>query len=149
MRNFLMWAAAAAALPLQGCTSVDGQGIYATRTIGDVSRSVSAVVVATEPVSISSAGSGGSAYGGLIGAGLSSGSDDAVVILAGIVAGAVVGHVVEESLDTHDATKYALRTENGAMLVVAQINRGTEIFEVGDRVRVEYGSPNRLLRESR
>ena len=131
-----------------GCADVDGQGEYATRTIGYVNRTVSAVVLAAEPVSIRSAGAGGRAYGGLGGGAIASSSDDASVVIAGVIAGAVVGALVEEAANTHPATKYVLKTENGATLVVAQVNKGTDTFRVGDRVRVLYGSPNRLVKDA-
>lgn len=138
-------------LLLLSCTVVDGEGRYRIATIGNAERSVSAIVIAAQPVSIQIEPSGvGAASGGAIGAAIALHSNNnAGVIILGILGGVIIGSAVEDSLDAHEATEYVIETETNLILNVAQINKNNTIFQVGDKVRLMYGYPGRLITDDR
>ena len=137
-----------AALVLSGCSSVDGEGRYRVATIGNAARAVKAVVVSAEPAFIqTNSGAGASAGGAMGGAIALENSDNAAVVIAGIIGGALVGGAIEKSLSKKNATKYVLEAATGALVVVAQIDAGKEIFKPGDKVVLVYGYPADLIRD--
>ena len=126
----------------------DGVGRYRVQSIGNAQRSVTAEVLSTRPVFIQVDNSGfgaatGAATGGLISI---NNSDSAPVLLAGIIAGSVIGNALESSINTHNGTEYIMKTETGLTLTVAQIDNGNDIFSAGDSVLLIYGYPHRLIR---
>ena len=129
------------------CSSVDGTGKYRVQTIGNAERSVRAVVLSAEAVYIQGDTSGvGSALGATAGGGIASGgSDNAAVIIAGIILGAVIGDYIEGQDNVYPATQYVIETTNGILLTVAQIDEGNDIFMKGDNVILVHGYPNRLI----
>lgn len=131
-------------LTTQSCASTDGVGKYETKSIGQVERTVLAEVVAVESISLRDATTGGALAGGAIGGLATSGSDDPTIILAGILAGAVVGAVLEDPLNTHPAILYTLTTQNGATLKVAKLASDGPTFSEGQRVAVKYGYPAKI-----
>ena len=131
-------------LATQSCASTDGVGKYETKSIGQVERIVLAEVVAVESISLLDATTGGALAGGAIGGLATSGSDDPTIILAGILAGAVVGAVLEDSLNTHQAILYTLTTQNGATLKVAKLASDGPRISEGQRVAVKYGYHARI-----
>lgn len=136
---------------ISACTTTDGSGRYRIASIGNAQRSVEAIVLAAEPVLIqtSISGSGGTA-GGLLGAAATAeSSDNSVVIIAGIIGGAIIGNALESAANTHDAMEYVIETETGILLTVAQVNSGSVIFTSGDKVILVYGYPNRLIKDPR
>ena len=133
-------------LTLSGC-STDGVGRYRVESIGNAQRAVKATVVTFRPAYIAKDTSGaGAAMGGSLGAALTSNnSDNAGVIIAGIIGGLVIGNAIEAQQNVHEATEYVLKTDYGALLTVAQINKGNQIFKEGDQVVLVYGYPARLI----
>jgi outer membrane lipoprotein SlyB len=71
-------------------------------------------------------------------------SDDPSILLVGILAGAVLGQVLEDSMNTHSAILYTLRSQNGAELKAVKLASDGDQYELGDRVRVHYGHPPKL-----
>ena len=138
-------------LYLLGCSTIDGQGKYRVETIGNAKRSVGAVVVSHQPVivqlDISGKGSliGGTA-GGLI---ADNNSDNAGVVFAGIIAGAIVGEMMEQDANTREATEYVIQTETGMLLTVVQVNKNNPIFKTDERVILIHGYPSRLIKDAR
>jgi len=132
---------------LFACSSVDGTGKYRVQTIGNAQRSVRAVVLSAEPVYIQADTSGvGAALGATAGGGIASeGSDNAAVIIAGIILGAVIGDYIEGQDNVYPATQYVIETTNGILLTVAQIDEGNDIFKKGNKVILVHGYPNRLI----
>ena len=132
---------------LFACSSVDGTGKYRVQTIGNAERSVRAVVLFAEAVYIQGGTSGvGTALGATAGGGIASGgSDNAAVIIAGIILGAVIGDYIEGQDNVYPATQYVIETTNGILLTVAQIDKGNRIFNKGNRVILVHGYPNRLI----
>ena len=131
--------------------ATDGVGRYRVQSIGNAQRSVEAVIIQSTPVYVQEESSGGgAALGGTVGGGLAAdGSDNVAVVIAGIIAGAIVGEYIEGASNIHEATEYVIETSNGTLFTVAQINANTEIFIEGDRVILVYGYPTRLLRDTR
>ena len=97
-----------------------------------------------ESISLRDATTGGALAGGAIGGLAASGSDDPAIILAGLLAGAVVGSVLEDSLNTQQAILYTLTTQNGATLKVAKLAADGPKFVEGQRVAVKYAYPAKI-----
>ena len=135
---------------LNSCAT-DGVGRYRVQSVGNAQRSVEAIVLQAAPVYIQDQTSGaGAALGATVGGGVAAdSSDDAAVIIAGIITGAIIGDYVEGMSNIYDATEYVIRTSNGALLTVAQVNLGNELFKTDDNVILLYGYPTRLIRDRR
>ena len=117
-------------LILVGCATTDGEGRYRVATIGNAKRSVVAVVVSSQPVHVKSETSGaGRDLGGETGGAIAlNNSDNIGVIIAGIIGGAIIGNVIEESANIHAATEYVLKTVTNAIFTVVQVNKSNPIF---------------------
>ena len=137
---FIALAVAGASPVLAGCANVDGTGRYATKTIGNVDRKVSGVVVKTERLVLRSAGEGGATAGGIAGGAMAIGSDDPAIVLIGVLAGAMIGEFVEDEIAKYNAVRYTVRTENGAEMTIIKAQSDGSAYEIGDRVVVKYGS---------
>ena len=136
----------ASLLVMVGCATVDGQGRYRVESIGKAQRSTEAVVISARPAFIQQSTSGqGAAVGGLVGGGLAAESDNAGVIIAGIIGGILIGEAIESAGNVHDATEYVIRTSANALFTVAQVDRGNIIFKKDDKVILVYGYPSRLI----
>ena len=139
-------------LGLAGCAATnDGQGVYRVQSVGNAQRSMEAVVLTAKPVLIVRSNSGaGANAGGLAGGVIAAeNSDDAGVIIAGIIAGAVIGDAIESSGKRFNGPEYVIENKRGALLTVAQIDNGSEIFEPSDNVILIYGYPHRLIKDPR
>ncbi len=136
---------------LIGCASTHGKSQYRVESIGNAQRSVSAVVLSTKSVIISerTTGLGANAGGALGGALAIDNSDSAGVLIAGIIAGAIVGEMIESSGKTYNGTEYLIESETGLLLNVAQVNHTDGIHKVGDKVVLVYGYPHRLIKDPR
>ena len=129
----------------------DGTGKYRVQSVGNAQRSISAIVLSTSPVIIAKDTSGaGSNSGGALGGALAiDNSDSATVLVAGIIAGAVIGNAIEAQGNTYEGTEYLIETEAGLLLTIAQVNKNGELHRKGDRVVLIYGYPHRLIRDPR
>lgn len=135
---------------LIGCVK-DDVGKYRVQSIGNAQRSIAGVVLSASSVFIAedTSGAGANAGGALGGAMAIDNSDSATVLVAGIIAGAVIGNAIESQGNTYEGTEYVIETEAGLLLTVAQVNRNEEVFTKGDRVVLVYGYPHRLIRDPR
>jgi outer membrane lipoprotein SlyB len=70
-------------------------------------------------------------------------------LVAGIIAGAVVGDLIEANGNTYEGTEYVIESVTGLLLTVAQVNRDEEVSSKEDRVILVYGYPHRLIRDPR
>lgn len=136
---------------LSACSTVDGQGRYRIETIGNAKRSVGAVVISHQPVMVQSGTTGtgqlvGGTAGGLI---ADNNSDNAGVVFAGILVGAIAGEMIESDANTHEATEYVIQTDNDLLLTVVQVNKNNPIFYVGEKVILIHGYPSRLIKDPR
>ncbi|PHR55052.1 MAG: hypothetical protein COA47_14510 [Robiginitomaculum sp.] len=138
-------------LIITSCTSTDRIGKYRVETIGNARRSIEALVISASQTYIQEQTSGaGAAFGGATGAGIASGSsDNAAVIIAGIIGGMIIGDYIEGMDNIHQATEYVIETSTSAIFTVAQKNGGNDIFKQGDKVILVYGYPARLIRDPR
>ena len=130
------------------CSSTpDGEGRYRVQSIGQAQRSVMAEVISQREAFIAAGNTGaGGAMGGAGGGAIAlDHSDNAGVIVAGIIGGILVGSAIEGEGRIFEATEYVIRNETGALFTVAQINEGNEVFAVGDKVILVYGYPSRLI----
>jgi outer membrane lipoprotein SlyB len=140
---------------LGGCFSVnqphDGQGQYRIATIGNSQRSIPAVVISAKKVTIKELNSGAYAEAGgwLGGAIAAEGSDNSAVIIAGIIAGAVVGNAIEDAKNTYAGTEYIIQAESGRLFTVAQVDSNADILKKGDKALLVYGYPHRLMKDPR
>jgi|TARA_Y100000768_G_scaffold236533_1_gene178897 outer membrane lipoprotein SlyB len=140
---------------LGGCFSVnqphDGQGQYRIATIGNSQRSIPAVVISAKKVTIKELNSGAYAEAGgwLGGAIAAEDSDNSAVIIAGIIAGAVVGNAIEDAKNTYAGTEYIIQAESGRLFTVAQVDSNADILKKGDKALLVYGYPHRLMKDPR
>ena len=140
---------------LGGCFSVnqphDGQGQYRIATIGNSQRSIPAVVISAKKVTIKELNSGAYAEAGgwLGGAIAAEGSDNYAVIIAGIIAGAVVGNAIEDAKNTYAGTEYIIQAESGRLFTVAQVDSNADILKKGDKALLVYGYTHRLMKDPR
>jgi outer membrane lipoprotein SlyB len=137
---------------LAGCAATnDGQGVYRVQSVGNAQRSMEAVVLTSKPVLIVRANSGaGANAGGLAGGVIAAeNSDNAGVIIAGIIAGAVIGDAIESTGNRFNGREYVIETSRGVILTVAQVDDGSDIFEAADNVILVYGYPHRLIKDPR
>jgi len=135
---------------LTACVN-DGVGKYRVQSIGNAQRSIAGIVLSASPVLIAkdTSGAGANAGGALGGAMAIDNSDSATVLVAGIIAGAVIGNAIESQGNIYEGTEYVIETEAGLLLTVAQVNRNDKVFVKGDRVVLVYGYPHRLIRDPR
>lgn len=129
----------------------DGQGQYRIATIGNSQRSIPAVVISAKKVTIKELNSGAYAEAGgwLGGAIAAEGSDNSAVIIAGIIAGAVVGNAIEDAKNTYAGTEYIIQAESGRLFTVAQVDSNADILKKGDKALLVYGYPHRLMKDPR
>ena len=128
-----------------GCAT-DGTGRYRVESIGNAQRSIEAVVISARPAYIQyETRGGGSALGALAGGGLASNSDNAGILVLGIVGGMIVGNAIEAMGNKHNATEYVIKTSADAIFTVAQTDKGNPIFSAEERVILVYGYPSRLI----
>ncbi|MDC3264446.1 hypothetical protein OAU51_03890 [Porticoccaceae bacterium] len=91
-----------------------------------------------------------SGAGGAIGGALAAeNSDNAAVIIAGIVAGAIIGNSAEVSGKTYGGHEYVIEKKRGVLLTVAQIDASSNVFSANDKVILVYGHPHRLIEDPR
>ena len=138
-------------LLLISCASNDGVGEYRVATIGNASRSVAASVLSVKEVQIvrGTSGVGAQAGGALGGAIAAESSDNAAIIIAGIIGGAILGNNIEASGHVLQGHEYLLETETGKLLTVVQPDAGNEILTIGTPAILVYGYPHRLVRDPR
>lgn len=137
---------------LNGCASNISPKNYSVGSVGQVNRTVSATVISVRQVDIAGTtglgGSAGTATGALVG---SAAGNNARANIVGAIGGAVVGGLAGAAIEAN-ATKqkgmeYVVETENGNLMTIVQ---GTDtVFAEGEKILVLYGSPSRLIADSR
>ena len=152
MKTLAAIALAAAAALSAGCTPNIAPSTYSVGSVGQVNRTIAAVVVSVRAVRVDGAGGGGGLAGGAAGAVAgsslgSSGRANAVGAIGGAVVGAVAGAAIERGASSQDALEYVVQTENDNLLTIVQGK--SPLFAEGDRVLVLYGSPARLIADPR
>lgn len=144
--------ACAVSLLASGCMPDVRPESYSVGTVGQVNRSVAAVVVSARPVTINGAKGGGALAGGAVGAiaGSQAGGSDAasaIGAIGGMVVGAIAGAATERRASETSGMEYVVETANGNLMTIVQ--GASPAFAPGDRVLVLYGSPARLIQDPR
>jgi outer membrane lipoprotein SlyB len=141
-----------ASLMASGCMPNVQPSSYSIGSVGQVNRTIAAVVISARTVSIDGSTGAGAGVGGVAGAvaGSSVGGGDranALGAVGGALAGAIIGAAVERSTSGQQGMEYVVQTANGNLMTVVQ---GSDPrFGVGARVLVLYGSPARVIQDPR
>ena len=136
MKKFLM--AVAAVAMLAGCQQ-PGVGSYNSSEVGRASRVEFGRVVSSRPVHISGENTGLGALGGA-GAGglLASGGHSTGAILAGGLAGALIGGVAEQQIANREGVEYVIALRDNDVITLTQnLNDGDQILPPGARVIIQ------------
>ena len=136
---------------LSACSSQDRVGEYRVASIGNAQRTVEASILSVKPITLIKSPSGaganaGAAFGGALAA---ESSDNAAVIVAGIIGGAIIGNNIEASNGAMRGYEYLLQTEMGKLVTVAQPEQNYDVLQEGDKALLIYGYPHRLVKDPR
>jgi outer membrane lipoprotein SlyB len=137
---------------LAGCASNVSPTSYSVGAVGQVNRTIAAVVISARPVQIDGTtgvgGATGAALGATAGSGIG-GSDRANIAggIAGAVAGAIAGAAIEKGKTRQSGIEYVVQTENNNLMTIVQGPEPT--FAPKARVLVLYGSPARIIADPR
>ncbi len=82
----------------------------------------------------------GAVAGGIAGNQVGGGSGRTLATLAGAGVGALAGSATEQNMMNRQGVELTIRMSNGEILAITQEHSKRETFNVGDRVRVIYGS---------
>ena len=126
---------------------------YSVGSVGQVNRTVSALVISAREVGVAGTtgigGSAGTAAGAVAGsaAGGNSGRGNIIGAIGGAVIGGLAGAAIEANATKQTAMEYVVETENGNLMTIVQGN--DVLFSEGQKVLVLYGSPSRLIADPR
>ncbi len=125
---------------------------YSNNSVGQVNRTVAAIVISVREVAISgttSLGAGsGSAIGAVAGSSLGgSGRDNLAGAIGGALIGGIAGAAIESNATKQMGVEYVVETINGNMMTIVQ---GSDpLFKIGSKVLVLYGNPSRIIVDPR
>ncbi len=137
-------------LLLSGCARQISPGVYHGAQIGEVSKTLSAVIVSARSVMVqedeflednATGGVLGGVAGGAIGSNLGKGKGRAVGTVAGALVGAIGGAFAERELKKQQAMEYVVQLSNGEMRTIVQGPNPT--LYVGQKVFLMYGQKGR------
>lgn len=137
---------------LAGCASNISPQSYSVGSVGQVNRTIAAVIVSAREVDVSgttgTGGGAGSALGAVAGSSAgSTGRDNLAGAIGGAVIGGLVGSAVEANATKQKGMEYVVETDNGNLMTIVQ---GTSpVFEMGQKVLVLYGAPSRIIGDPR
>ena len=140
------------AIILAGCATNISPKTYSVGSVGQVNRTISATVINAREVDVAGTqglGAGvGAAAGGIAGSSIGSGGRENLIgALAGAVVGGIAGAAIERSATEQKGMEYVVETENGNLMTIVQ--GVTELFKEGQKVLVLYGTPSRIIADSR
>lgn len=138
---------------LTACVRNISPDTYSVGSVGQVNRTVSAVVIGARTVDITGTtglgGTAGGAAGAVIGSG--AGGNNARGNVVGAIGGAVIGGLagaaIEANATKQKAVEYVVETSNGNLMTIVQGN--DPLFAEGQKVLVLYGNPSRLIADPR
>lgn len=135
-------------LAVSACNPKLGGDDYDVQSVGQISKTLKGVVVATRKIKIRvdnpqepGVGAGAGAIGGaLAGSTIGGGSRMPLIsAVAGGIAGGVAGHLIESKLKEQDGIEYQVKLDRGDLITIAQ---GAEPkMVVGQRVLVIESDP--------
>lgn len=148
MKSKLFLVAALSAVMLTGCAGSLTSGSYTRAEARQAMQVQLGTVASVRDVKIEGTPSDGlgvgSGAGGLIGAiagsNLGNGKGAWIMSVLGAVAGGVAGAAAEQRITAKDGIEVTIRMENGTLVAVTQEKDPSEIFAVGDKVRLIQGS---------
>ena len=138
---------------LIGCVAAPSPQTYSVGSVGQINRTVAATVVNAREVGVAGTTSVGGGVGTAVGAvvGSVAGGKNARGNIVGAIGGALVGGLagasIEANATTQRAVEYVVETENGNLMTLVQ--GGDPVFFAGQKVLVLYGSPSRLIADTR
>jgi len=139
-------------LSLCGCAANVNPNSYSVGSVGQVNRTVSAIVISVRDIDIAgTSGLGattGVALGATAGSGMgNSGRSNVAGAIGGALVGGIVGGAMEQGMTQQKGVEYVVETQNGNLMTLVQ---GAEPrFHEGERVLVLYGSPARIIVDPR
>jgi outer membrane lipoprotein SlyB len=128
-----------------------GMNIPPLGSVGQINRAVQGVIISARAAQIS----GRTALGGTVGAagGAVAGSSiggntrsNILGALGGAVVGGLAGAAVEEGATHQGGVEYVVKSDNGALLTIAQGD--DHVIQVGDKVIVLYGPRSRIIEDT-
>ena len=151
--TFKILFAAGSIVLVMGCAPNVSPQTYSVGSVGQVNRTISAKIISIREVSIAS----NSGVGGVAGAGAGAAAGSAIggnnirgnIIgaIGGAVIGGLSGSAIESSASQQKGIEYVVETENGNLMTIVQGN--DQLFAIGQKVLVLYGSPSRLIADPR
>jgi len=148
----ILTALGAVIIALVGCKSNISPNTYSVGSVGQVNRTVSAVVISVREIDVSGTagvgGGAGTAAGAVAGSNMGSdGRDHLLGAIGGAVVGGLAGAAIEGNATKQKGMEYVVETENGNLMTIVQ---GSDVvFAEGQKVLVLYGSPSRLISDPR
>ena len=139
------------ALGMSGCMH-SSQSVYTSQDVGKASAVSFGVIVGKRSIDIKGENSGlGAAVGGAAGAGggayMGSGSGRLWAVGGGLLAGAVIGGLMEQGMSNRTGVEYTVTLDSGVTMTFPQnISAKDTPLNVGDRVMVQNtGGYQRVL----
>ena len=136
---------------MTGCATNISQDSYSVDSVGDVSRTVSGVIVSARYINVQGTSQIGGLAGSLAGsvAGSSIGGGTRANILGaigGAIIGAMAGSAIEKGVTAQKGVEYVVQTNSGQNLTLVQGDN--IVFNPGDRVLVLYGQRARIVADT-
>jgi outer membrane lipoprotein SlyB len=138
---------------MAGCAQNISPQTYSVGSVGQVNRTISATVISVREVNVAGTtgmgSSAGGATGAVIGSGMGGGNSrgDLVGAIGGAVIGSLAGAAIESNATKQKGLEYVVETENGNLMTIVQ--GADTVFVEGQKVLVLYGSPSRLIADTR
>lgn len=147
MKNNLFLLLIFIATGLAGCASNLSGESYSRSEARAVQQIEYGTITQLRPVNIEGTktpiGSGaGTIVGGIAGSGVGGGRTSAVMAVIGAVAGGMAGAAIEEGVTRTHGVEITVKMGNGQTIAIVQALSPNERFNVGEQVRVIYGSQN-------
>lgn len=138
-------------LALAACTTNVSPDTYSVGSVGQVNRTIQATIVNARTVNIEGTQGVGAATGigagAVAGSAMGSGRGSALGAIGGAVVGGIAGAMIERNATAQGGMEYIVQTSNGNLMTIVQ---GSEPkLHVGEKVFVLYGSPARILADTR
>jgi len=140
-KSALLLVSLTAVVALGGCASSLSGDTYSRGEARTVQTVRMGTIVSLRPVRIEGTktpiGAGaGTIVGGVAGSGVGQGRGSTVAAVIGAVAGGMLGAAAEEGLTRTQGVEITVREDSGGMRAYVQEVGPSEVFRVGDRVRI-------------
>ena len=143
----------ASLVTLVGCVRNISPDSYSVGSVGQVNRTIAAVVISARMIDIAGTtrvgGTAGAASGAVIGSNAGGSNSQANIIgaIGGAVVGGIAGASIEANATKQKGMEYVVETDNGNLMTIVQ---GIDtVFSQGQKVLVLYGAQSRLIADPR